>query len=608
MYRTSRRATGCEGVAVVYAIFGAMVAAGMVSMMFANASNAVQQVDLRKDKVKARFLAEGAADVASTTVADAVANWNNPPELGTMLVGDEEVTYSITKVGETRSRVGPEGIQTLIDAYEITATANQDGRQCVVNRLVATETTPIFQFAVLYNSDLEILPGPSMTLGGRVHANGDMYLGCGNTLTMDTNYVHALGKVYRTRKDGGLAGGTVNIREWVANPYDSSEPANFNAMLSQSQFSSLGVDSESGYDSSFTEGYDADGDGFLDGPNDWLPFAAGALERWDEPSGYLGGSGHTVLTGEHDLQEASTPNIGSIAMYEESEEGSYVFDEGTGEYVFAGAGMGTHEMGYFHENAGLSIIVNEAGTDFEVFGPNGALTNSEGTSYHQLVAASGALNLNSVPDMRQSESSNNHTPVVAINMALLGQAELFPENGLLYTAHYGMGEGTEAKGVMITNGSELTGPLTVACEGSIYVQGDYNIVNKQAASVIGDAVNLLSNAWDGSKTPGSLPTATETSYNCAFITGNYESESGRYNGGLENLPRFHEKWSNVNCNISGSFVNTWDSEYATGDWQYGSDRYEAPCRNWSYDTDFNQVGNLPPFTPMVVNSRQVVSW
>ena len=34
---------------------------------------------------------------------------------------------------------------------------------------------------------LEILPGPSMTLGGRVHTNGNLYVGCGSTLTMNTN-------------------------------------------------------------------------------------------------------------------------------------------------------------------------------------------------------------------------------------------------------------------------------------------------------------------------------------------------------------------------------------------------------------------------------------
>ena len=593
---------------MVYAIFGSMMAAGMVSVMFATANNSSKQVDMRKDEVQARYLAEGAADVARKVVSDAVANWEAPPEAGTLVLGNTEVPYTIEQIGDTRNKLDNSGIQTLVDAYEITAIANVDGRQEIISRLVTTESTPVFQFAVFYTNDLEVLPGPGMTLGGRVHSNGDMYLGCGNTLTLDTNYVHAVGKMFRARKDGRLAGGTVDIREWVNNPYDPSEPRSFASMLSKAQFDALGVGSESGYDSAFTEGYDYDEDGFLDGADDWLPFAAGALSLWDEPDGYTDGSGHTVLTGDHDLLEASAPDIGSIAMFEETDGGDYALNESTGEYEFAGVGLGTHGQGYFHDNAGLAIIVNEGATDFQVFGPDGAVVDGNGDSYRQLLIDSGAVDLEGLADMRQSDSQNTDTMVLAIDMGLLGAAGLFPENGLLYAAHYGMEEGTDAKGVMLHNGSELADRLTVACEGSIYLQGDYNTVDKQGASVIGDAVNLLSNSWDGSKSAGSLPTASETTYNCAFITGNYESEDGRYNGGLENLPRFHEKWSRINCNITGSFVNTWDSEYATGDWKYGLDRYKAPRRNWNYDTDFNQVGSLPPFTPMIVNSRQVVSW
>jgi hypothetical protein len=133
-------------------------------------------------------------------------------------------------------------------------------------------------------------------------------------------------------------------------------------------------------------------------------------------------------------------------------------------------------------------------------------------------------------------------------------------------------------------------------------------VDKKGAAVIGDAVNLLSNAWDGSKAPGSLPSASATTYNVAMITGSYSSEENRYNGGLENLPRFHERWSGVDCNISGSFVNIFDSAYATGDWQYGGDRYTAPIRNWQYDPAFNSIANLPPFTPMAVSASRIVSW
>jgi len=58
----------------------------------------------------------------------------------------------------------------------------------------------------------------------------------------------------------------------------------------------------------------------------------------------------------------------------------------------------------------------------------------------------------------------------------------------------------------------------------------------------------------------------------------------------------------------GKVVHTWESEYATGQWVYGSDRYNAPGRNWSYDIAFNRVVNLPPFTPMAVTTEDIISW
>jgi hypothetical protein len=171
-----------------------------------------------------------------------------------------------------------------------------------------------------------------------------------------------------------------------------------------------------------------------------------------------------------------------------------------------------------------------------------------------------------------------------------------------------MGTGTDAKGVHLVNGEELSSSLSVVTEGAAYIEGDYNTEDKKGAAVIADAVNLLSNAWDGSKGPGDLPDASDTTFNCAIVTGNYETQPGKYNGGLENLPRFHERWSNKKATINGSFVCAWESEHATGEWKYGADRYKAPNRDWYYDTFFNNSGNLPPYYPQVVETRDVVSW
>ncbi|MEE8142876.1 MAG: hypothetical protein V3T77_07235, partial [Planctomycetota bacterium] len=148
----------------------------------------------------------------------------------------------------------------------------------------------------------------------------------------------------------------------------------------------------------------------------------------------------------------------------------------------------------------------------------------------------------------------------------------------------------------------LTGSLTVVTENPIYIQGDYNTVNKKSAAVISDAVNLLSNAWDNSKAPGSLTNAVDTQYNLAMVTGDVPTDDDgvNYSGGFENLPRFHEYWRNRSATIRGSFIKIFESEYAKGLFYHGGDVYTAPIRDWQYDPDI-----IPPFSPQVVSLRKV---
>lgn len=567
-----------EGIALVYAVFGSFVVASMVSVMFTMAGVSDRRAEVKQGTSRARFLAEGALSAAEKDLRVALANWDDPVAEGQIEVGGSTVDFEVTELGERQTLTEASGIVRLVQPYEVRTRARTGGASATAHRIVNVEWMPLFQFAVFYGQDLEIHAGPDMTLRGRVHSNGDMYLGGGSTITFDTNYVRAVGDIYRSKKNGNAAGGNVDIRKYVDNPFDPSEPSAFERMLSQAQ---LSAQSTSGYDSNFRDGYDANGDGDLLDEGDLLPFEFGSQELWGALAGY-GVDGHTVMTGQHGVEEAVTPEIGSIQLWEETSPGS-----------------GEFEKGYYHENAGLAIVVDEGGQTFTA-------TDADGNDVTSYVAP--AITLTGVPDMRQSDSSAEDVPVVQIDIAALAQTGYTPANGLVYAAHEGTGTGTEAKGVLLTGGSELPSSLTVASQGPVYVHGDYNTVDKKGAAVIGDAINLLSNGWDGTKSPGSLPQAQETTFNFAMITGSYESVPNRYNGGLENLPRFHENWSGIACNISGSFVNIYDSQHATGDWRYGSDRYTAPIRNWEYDASFNSIGGLPPFTPMAVTAAPVVSW
>lgn len=596
--RSIEGAGGRQGVALIYAVIGSFVVASMVAVMFTMAGASGRSAETRRGKAKARLLAEGALSAVEKDVQQALANWDDPLLSGSRPVAGQQVDYQVTELGLQSSMTDSSGIVRLVQPFELEASTREGGAFASARKIVNVEWMPLFQFAVFYGDDLEIHAGPDLTLRGRVHSNRDIFIGGGSTITLDTNYVRAVGDILRQRKHGGAAGGSVDIRQWVANPFDASEPVAFERMLSQGQ---LSVSSISGYDSAFTTGHDANGDGDFNDPGDLLPFEFGAAELWGTPAGY-GGTEQTVMTGQHGVTEAVTPDIGSIQMYEETASGTggdWVLNESTGAFEAASSpGAGTHERGHFHEEAGLRIIVDESG--------NLTVESLELGDVTALAAA--AITIDSVPDMRQSDSGPEETPVIRVDVAALTAVGLAPANGLIYGGHMEMGTGTDARGLMLTNGAELPSKLTVVSSGPLYVHGDYNTVNKKGASVIGDAVNLLSNAWDGSKAPGQLPQANETTFNTAMITGSYTSEADRYNGGLENLPRFHENWSGVPCNIAGSFVNIFDSQYATGDWRYGSDRYTAPIRNWQYDDSFNDLSGLPPFTPMAVTAVPVVSW
>lgn len=144
--------------------------------------------------------------------------------------------------------------------------------------------------------------------------------------------------------------------------------------------------------------------------------------------------------------------------------------------------------------------------------------------------------------------------------------------------------------------------------------------------------------------PGSIPNAIETVINAAFLAGNDTTTcpgnpGGRdcrrdyYSGGWENYPRFHERWpSTAPFWYRGSFVaidtpkHTCFTHHALGAaddpdfscriyllnnrllqgyWRmqeaYG---YSPPPRRWFYDTDFNNVANLPPLSPRFLIVRQ----
>jgi hypothetical protein len=149
---------------------------------------------------------------------------------------------------------------------------------------------------------------------------------------------------------------------------------------------------------------------------------------------------------------------------------------------------------------------------------------------------------------------------------------------------------------------QILGNTTFATDNPLYIQGDFNTINRKGVAIIADAINVLSRGWNNTKncgggTPG---TNTPTSVNAAFFTGNSVSQpGGAFEGGAINYPRFHEWWQNVPFTYRGAFVNLWVSAQANGNWCLGADCYSAPIRNWGWETNFQNPNFWPPFMPSV---------
>jgi hypothetical protein len=199
------------------------------------------------------------------------------------------------------------------------------------------------------------------------------------------------------------------------------------------------------------------------------------------------------------------------------------------------------------------------------------------------------------------------------------------------------------RAVRLTNGATIPGiydtvnPLntkgfTVASENAIYVKGNYNATGISSvgtptpstqyipqntslhipASVVGDAVMILSNAWTDSRSfryPFSLSNraASETHVRFAMIAGDtmssYEASPNqgggdpRLGGGVHNFKRFLETWSGVRLNYAGSLINMYNSRQNNGPFKCCSKIYSPPTRNWTFDTSFLDAARLPPGTP-----------
>ena len=168
--------------------------------------------------------------------------------------------------------------------------------------------------------------------------------------------------------------------------------------------------------------------------------------------------------------------------------------------------------------------------------------------------------------------------------------------------------------------------LTVVAENPVYVQGNYNATDTSVsgasvpASIIGDAITILSNAWSDSDSflaPNDPVgrAGIDTGYRFAAVAGKGRSFDWPAwatsatpfvgsifgtDGGVGNFLRYIEDWNAAGRTIlyKGSIVSLFVSRQATGTFKCCTNVYAWGVRNYSFDTNFLTPTLLPPGTPM----------
>ncbi len=527
------------------------------------------------DRLQARTLAEAILDAAQKQILVRTANFDDPffsstTATGTVVIGgttyswnaedltpsvypgnlDENGWRSIEVLYDSTDTGGPtQTIYTRVVQLYPGLTPESGVEIGIANshlkRTIEVQRNPLFDFAIFYDDDLELLPGPSMTFAGKVHANGDIYVGVGGskTLTIDSDYFRCTGEIFRERKNNGsTTGGNVKIK---------SADGVFRTMSSDQDFESF------------------------NDPQDWVEFAD---DRWQG----------TVQSGSHGVLTQNAPDIGSIAN-----NGHY---RNTADLVF-------HNDRVYHVVGGIEVditsqvpgVISESSNDMydsreETYVPLTEINLSD-SNFHSYVTSANTDN-NPSNDIHQIYAYRSPDPE--------------PANWDPGVANNWL------EGIRLANGSHLPDDMLFVSEDPIYVHGNFNTTDKKTAAVISDAVNLLSNNWDDEREPGDdyndIDSASETTYNMAIITGNVRTPDGggNYSGGLENLPRFHERWgSSTAANINGAFINLFQSRVSTERWGK-SGVYKPPKRNWLFDDDLLNSSALRDLFPQAVGIDRLV--
>lgn len=455
--------------------------------------------------------------------------------------------------------------------YQIEAVARETskGTWSGLRTTYTAVRTMLWDFAAFFKDDIELNGNATISFTGTVHTNKNIFLsGAAGTTTSFDGTVTAAGRISRNGQFHPHNQGTVRFKneagKWVNMTQNND-----------------GIQELSGF-----QGADirnpAKGDGLPNPADTWKVdpnWRQGALDNWD---GLVRDAAHGVI-------EQAPPPIQSV------ERG-----------------------GYYEANAGLKIITRTNGKT-QIVRANGTIVDPAS------LGANNPISTGSFWNGRERKTVS----VTNVDIGKLAAAGLYPDNGLIYSSREDAvadsnpldavaDNSRKPNGIRLVNGDKLPAPMTFVTNNPLYVEGNFNRHRDakgrspgqsgydpstdtwQPCATIADATTFLSDSWSdaANKSANNRTVSANTEINMVLVSGNHSTNATEgYSGGLNNYPRLLENWTNRTLTFRGSFIQLWQSKFATGPFAdsppEGFSYYRPPTRDFGIDPAFG-AASLPP--------------
>ena len=468
-----------------------------------------------------------------------------------------------------------------------------------ISRYFQQSDASLFQAMLFFQNDLELHPGPAMTLYGPVHTNVNLYAaaGAGGSLTFN-------GPV-------SFTGNTTTLNPASTHPKNFYEdPRGYVEGVTQSLYNQ----ESSQWNAYQNPIYSSTMNSQLSNVQSLDPLGMSETAAVNTANGNASGT-HEIIERPVPVS-ATNPNANTAYPDPDAFAAHRIFNS-AGLRVIINRSSPTQKVRVYSRNN-----ANYENSDEIV--PTGSTVPANQNIADQVIAAVTPDTTGSIYDFREGRTINADT----VDMSKLTPAlnAYGNYNGVVYitdaTNADSNGNSGNSDAIRLKKGGVLPDAgLTVATDGAVYVQGDFNTgttygpdaatgavvttsqpvsnlnvdptqytvsgYTQKPAAVMGDAVMILSNAWVDATSSQSIGAriAVPTTVNAAVVSGQVLTTPTAASGGAHNFPRFLENWTGDNFTYHGSMCELYASLHFTGN--YGkSNVYSAPNRRWFFDTNF----------------------